>query len=90
MATALNMQLARLGTGEFLKIRDGEGRRLQVIDGMVWITQDGDPRDAFVAKGESFVFDRGGLAIVEALVDSRMAVLASEPAETPARDVAFA
>lgn len=77
MAAELDMRLARLGTGEFLKIHDGRGRRLEVLDGMVWVTQDGDPRDAFVAKGESFEFDRAGLALVEALVDSRMVVFAS-------------
>ncbi len=50
-----------------MKIRDGKGQILAVFDGLVWVTQDGDPRDAFVAKGGVFTFDRPGLAIVEAV-----------------------
>lgn len=66
-----------LGRGQFLKIERAEGQTLAVFDGLVWITQAGDPRDAFVAKGGAFTFDRPGLAVVEALEESRLAVLAA-------------
>ena len=90
MATSLDMRLTRLGAGEFLKLRDGRGQRLEVLDGWVWVTQDGDPRDAFIGKGGSFVFDRSGLAIVEALADSRMVVFADSVAEGAEREPVFA
>jgi hypothetical protein len=52
---------------------------LAVFDGLVLITQSGDPCDSFVAKGETFTFDRSGLALVEAVTDARLAMLAAEP-----------
>jgi len=77
MTASFHPALARLNAGQFLKIRDGRGQTLAVFDGLVWVTQDGDPRDAFVAKGDVFKFDRRGLAIVEALKESRLALLAA-------------
>lgn len=77
--------LSRLGAGEFLRIRDGIGQTLAVFDGLVWITQAGDPRDSFVARGETLTLDRPGLALVEALANTRLAVLAAE-AEDAAED----
>lgn len=43
------------------------GQQLVGVRGVLWITQDGDPRDIFVAAGERFVFDRRGTAVVHAL-----------------------
>jgi hypothetical protein len=83
MAATLHTELSRLGSGEILKIHDGRGRTLAVFKGLVWVTQDGDPRDAFIAKGETFTLDRPGLAIVEALSDTRLAVIEA-PAENEA------
>ena len=90
MVTTFHPALERLGAGQFVKIRDGGGQTLAVFDGLVWITQDGDPRDAFVTRGDAFTLDRPGLAIVEALTDARFAVLAplheeeNEDERTPA------
>jgi hypothetical protein len=86
----MDMRLTRLGAGEFLKVRDGRGQRLEVLDGSVWVTQDGDPRDAFIGKGGSFVFDRSGLALVEALAESRMVVFGETVTDGAAREPAFA
>ena len=77
MTARFHPALARLVPGQFLKIQDGKGQMLAVFEGLVWVTQDGDPRDAFVAKGGVFEFDREGLAVVEALKESRLAVLAT-------------
>jgi len=62
---------------------------LAVFDGLVWVTQDGDPRDAFVAKGGVFTFDRPGLAIVEAVKESRLAVLATAAEDGAANEPAL-
>jgi hypothetical protein len=63
-----------LGKGSLLRLRDPVGKAVGVVEGLVWVTQDGDPRDIFVEPGESFVFDRPGLAIVQALAASRVLV----------------
>ena len=75
MTASFHPAVVRMNEGQFLKIQDGRGQILAVFDGLVWVTQDGDPRDAFVAKGGVFTFDRRGLAIVEALKESRLALL---------------
>ena len=70
MATKLDAQAV-------MRVFDGRGRGLAVLDGMVWVTQDGDPRDIFVGSGESFTFDRPGLAIVQALEPTHLFMLAA-------------
>ena len=82
--------LSRLRAGEFLRIEDGAGRSVSVFDGLVWVTQVGDPLDAFVSKGETFTLDRAGLTVIEALTDTRLTVLEAEPAYGDADDRAFA
>jgi len=90
MTASSHPALSRLDAGQFLKVRDAEGQTLAVFDGLVWVTQDGDPRDAFVAKGGAFTFDRPGLAIVEALKESRLAVLATAAVDAEEHELALA
>jgi hypothetical protein len=76
--------LTRLEPGEFLHIRGGDGQLIAVFDGQVWITQDNDLRDAFIASGGSFLLDRPGAALVHALRPTKLLVLDAVPqAPTP-------
>jgi Protein of unknown function (DUF2917) len=78
MDGTFNKMLSQLHPGEFIRIQDGAGQSVAVFDGLVWVTQDGDPRDAFVARGEIFALDRPGLTLIEALTDTRLLVLERE------------
>jgi hypothetical protein len=51
------------------------GRRVEVVSGSLWITQDGDLRDIVLQSGEAFDFDRAGDALLSAFADSRYLVL---------------
>jgi uncharacterized protein YjiS (DUF1127 family) len=53
-----------LKPGEVLRLRNAAGRHLAVLQGIAWVTQDGDARDSVVGSGESLRFDRDGLALV--------------------------
>lgn len=56
-----------LKSGQPLRVREAQGRHLSVIEGAIWVTQDNDLRDTVVEAGSDFVFDRPGLAVVQAL-----------------------
>lgn len=75
MDTDLEHALSDLPAGSVLQVRHAKGKGVTLVQGLVWITQDGDPRDLFLQAGQSFVFDRRGLALVQALEPSRLALL---------------
>jgi hypothetical protein len=83
MDTSLNSALTRLARGEMLRVHDGQGRGIAVFRGQVWITQDGDVRDVVLGAGESFTFDRPGLAIVQALADTSVLLFGSDATSPP-------
>jgi hypothetical protein len=56
-----------LQPGQSLRLQDALGKRIAVIQGHVWITQDRDPRDVVVAAGDDFVIDRPGMALITPL-----------------------
>ena len=75
METSLSHSLVRLEAEELFSVEAVRGRCVVLFQGSVWITQQGDLKDYVVRSGESFTFDRRGLALVEALEPTSLAVL---------------
>jgi Protein of unknown function (DUF2917) len=60
---------------EILPIEDGAGLEVKCLRGTLWITQSGDCEDRILDGGESFVLDRPGLSLVNALLDPALVIV---------------
>lgn len=63
-----------LHEGYPLRLVGARGRRVQCLDGIVWITACNQPADIFLKPGEVFVIPNGGLVLAEAVGHGRMQV----------------
>lgn len=55
-----------MARGRMLRIRDGVGSVLRVQSGALWLTQEGDSRDHYIAEGSAFRLSSKGLALAQA------------------------
>jgi hypothetical protein len=60
---------------EILPIEGGAGLEVKCLRGALWITQSGDHEDIIIDDGESFVLDRQGLSLVNALLEPALVVV---------------
>src|SRR5918992_783256 len=67
MVSRRNSVLMRRGS--LVRMQALPGNRVSCIRGMVWLTQEHDPTDRIVCAGETFVIDRPGVVLVNALAD---------------------
>ena len=74
MKPVLDIKPVRLSARTVHCIEGGKGLQITAIDGTVWITQAGDPRDVILTRGHSFILDRKGRAVVYALKDAAIVV----------------
>ncbi len=51
------------------------GGRVRILYGRVWLTEEGDTRDAFLASGEEVDLAGRGLALIEALGPARIELI---------------
>jgi hypothetical protein len=70
-----------MGRGSVLRIADGSDMVVHVGEGALWLTQEGDRRDRYLAQGDSFRLDRDGIAIAYAMHGSVIALTA--PSQEP-------
>jgi hypothetical protein len=61
--------LLKLKDKSFLRLRSARGTAIEVIQGRVWITEDGDRRDRFLAAGGRYRVCGDGLVLVGAECD---------------------
>ena len=60
-------QRLALAKNQTAHLGDARRTRLDCVDGVAWITIDGDPRDVVLTRGQSFVVDRGADVLVYGL-----------------------
>ena len=65
----------RLKDKDFLRLRGARGVAIEVVDGRVWITEDGRAGDSFLAAGGRYRVDGDGLVLVGAEAPSEVRVL---------------
>ena len=56
----------RLENKDFLRLRGARGVAIEVVDGRVWITEDGCEADRFLAAGARYRVGGDGLVLVGA------------------------
>jgi len=74
MKAVLDIKPIPLATRSMHRIENGRGTEVLCLEGAVWITQEGDPRDIILSPGQSFVLDRRGVAVVYALKEAAITV----------------
>ena len=72
----IKARIARLALKQrdTLTLEAARGALVRCLEGLVWITQDGDRADYIVAAGDSFRVDRDGSVIVQATRPARVAI----------------
>ena len=64
-----------LRKGEIHRLAHGFGRRIEALNGSLWVTIDNDRRDIVVEPGAGFCVDRAGDALISAMDDSAFVLL---------------
>jgi hypothetical protein len=68
-----------MARGRILRIQDGSGSVLRVQSGALWLTQEGDSRDYYLADGGAFQLTGKGLVIAQATRPSSVSLTAVNP-----------
>ena len=78
----IKARIARLALKQrdTLTLEAARGALVRCLEGLVWITQDGDRADHIVSAGDTFRVDRDGSVIVQATRPARVAI--ESPRET--------
>ncbi len=65
-----------LAAGSLVSVRDGAGTRILCRTGSLWITQEGEVKDAVVHAGEVLTIRRPGRTVIGALEAASLALYA--------------
>lgn len=74
MRHELEIQPIRLPERAVHRLEAARGQQITCLEGVVWLTQANDHRDIILTRGQSFILDRRGLAVVFALKEAAIAV----------------
>jgi hypothetical protein len=70
--TASMFRTLDLPGGSLVPFTAVPGERVRILYGRVWLTEEGNPNDAFLASGEEVSLGSRGLAVIEALGPARV------------------
>jgi hypothetical protein len=70
--------------GSVVKVHDGRGMRMCVVNGMVWVTQSGSAGDVFLDAGECLRIEHDGLTLVSTCGRAPFALVTLESHTPPA------
>ena len=81
MQFTLDQAPLSITNGALLNIRGGKGQSLRVVEGRVWVTQEGSLDDVFLDAGASYTIDGDGTAVVtaEGRTDAKATVVFDAP-----------
>lgn len=74
-ASYARAMVLRLHDKGFLRLRGARGVAIEVLDGRVWITEDGRAADSFLASGGRYRVRGDGLVLVGAEAPAEVRVL---------------
>ena len=69
VAAYAGRMVLKLKDGGFLRLRSARGTAIEVVEGRVWITEDGRPSDRFLGAGGRYQVCGDGLVLVGAESD---------------------
>lgn len=72
MQIEINRSTVTLARDGLLALRDGAGTRIVCHSGSLWITQEGDVKDAIIGPADVLTVRKSGLTIVTALQSSSL------------------
>ena len=75
MSNDLIFGTRRLAKGRIRRVAQPLGRRVECVSGVLWVTQDGDPRDIVLEPGRGVRLRSADGALISALDDSRYLLL---------------
>ena len=76
-----------LPRGSLLLIEHGQGMQIELWDGELWITQEGDTRDYVIGPGSSFRLGHEGIVLANVFKAGRVTLTAPVPAHYAERVV---
>jgi hypothetical protein len=74
-----------MARGRILRIQGGADHNLQVQSGGLWVTQEGDRRDYYLAPGSSFRVSGKGLVLAQATCPTTVALSGTQPLQAKSR-----